>query len=121
MMYLPPQNLRIVAQDQDLRGRDSSGAQCIVPRVYLTGYSTATNDKDLSHLAATHIVSILDGDVDLPAFIKEENKLHIDIEDTMQSNLLQHLDKTTAFIQAALEENKTNVVVVGQSRQDQWF
>jgi len=95
-----------------LRGRNSDGAQSIIPRVYLSDYGTATNAQDLSRLAATHIVSILEQNVDLPPSIKEGNKLHIKIADTTRANLLQHLDKTTAFIQAALVENETNVVVV---------
>ena len=112
-MSFPAQNLWMVARAVSRRSSDE--AQCIVPRVYLTDYGTATNTQDLSRLAATHIVSILEQDVDLPPFIKEGNKLHIRIADTMRADLLQHLDKTTAFIQAALEENNTNVVVVGQS------
>ncbi len=96
------------------RYRGCSDTNCIVPRVYLTGYGPATNAQDLSRLAATHVVSILEQHVDLPPFIKEENKLHIRIEDSEEENILQHLDKTTAFIQAALEENEENVIVVGQ-------
>ena len=91
-----------------------SEAPCIVPRLYLTDYDTATNVQYLSRLAATHVVSVLEGTVDLPPFIKEENRLHIRILDSPIADLFQHLDKTTAFIQAALEENETNVVVVGQ-------
>jgi len=85
----------------------------IVPRVYLTDYEIATNARNLSYLAATHVVSIIDEDVRLPRSIKE-NKLHIWIEDSSEADIFQHLDKTMAFIQAALEENKKNVVVVGQ-------
>ena len=91
-----------------------SEAPCIVPRLYLTDYDTATNVQYLSRLAATHVVSVLEGTVDLPPFIKEENRLHIRILDSPIADLFQHLDKTTAFIQAALEENEINVVVVGQ-------
>lgn len=113
MLSIPTHHLWAIARVAG-RGRLDPEAQCIVPRVYLTDYSTATNPRDLSLIAATHVVSILEQNVDLPIFIKEENKLHIRIADTMRSDLLQHLDKTTAFIQAALEENKKNVVVVGQ-------
>ena len=102
------------AQNLWIMGGRSSEAHCIVPRLYLTGYGTATSVQDLSRLAATHVVSVLEGTVDLPPFIKEENRLHIRILDSPIADLFQHLDKTTAFIQAALEENETNVVVVGQ-------
>ena len=93
----------------------SDGAQCIVPRVYLSDYLTATDTQYLSRLGATHVVSILELEADVPSFIKEENKLHIKMEDTVRADLLPHLDKTTAFIQVALEEKETNVVVVSQS------
>jgi len=83
----------------------------IVPRVYLTDYENATNARNLSYLAATHVVSIIDEDVRVPRSIKKENKLHIWTENSSEADIFQHLDKTTAFIQAALEEN---VVVVGQ-------
>ena len=111
MLSLPPPHLWAISR---VASRGRSEAHCIVPRVYLTDYGTATNAQDLSRLAATHVVSVLEQNVDLPSFIKEENRLHIRITDTMRTDLLQHLDKTTAFIQAALEENKKNVIVVGQ-------
>ncbi|KAK2463645.1 hypothetical protein APHAL10511_004396 [Amanita phalloides] len=120
----PIRHLRKIAQVLDRRAPKSTKAgmnrraarpppaDCIVPRVYLTNYPTAIDAERLTWLAATHVVSVLDQDVDLPKFIRNEHRLHIRITDTLEADLLPHLDKATSFIHAALEENSTNVVVV---------
>ena len=44
-------------------------------------------------------------------------RLHLSLADSTSTstNILEYLDKTTAFITAALEENETNKVLVGNS------
>ncbi|KAM6496990.1 Protein-tyrosine phosphatase-like protein [Amanita muscaria] len=109
MLAFPTYNLAQVAG----RVRDRrTEAHCIVPRLYLTDYPTASNAQELSRLAVTHVVSVLDYDITLPDFIKDENKLHIRVQDLGGVKLLDHFDKTTSFINAALEKNSKNVVLV---------
>jgi len=93
------------------RGRRSE-AHCIVPRLYLTDYGTATDASELSRLSVTHVVSVLDHNLTLPDFIKDENKLHIRVQDHPGVNLLDSLERTTNFISEALTQNSTNVVLV---------
>ncbi|KAK2463646.1 hypothetical protein APHAL10511_004397 [Amanita phalloides] len=112
MFNFPVDQLWQIARAVDERAAESTNADCIVPRLYLTNYPTATDPEELTRLAATHVVSVLEQDIEVPKFIQEEHKLHIRMADSTRVDLLQHLDKTTSFIHAALEENSTNVVVV---------
>ncbi|KAJ7493398.1 protein-tyrosine phosphatase-like protein [Mycena galericulata] len=87
-------------------------ASLIIPRVYLSDYFTATNEKQLSHLHITHVVSILDRVPNIPECIPETNRLHISVADRVDADILSYLDQTTEFISAALAENEENVVLV---------
>jgi len=87
-------------------------ASLIVPRLYLSGYYAAIDEKQMSTLGVTHIISILDWTPDLLAFILPENRLHIALDDIPNADILARLDDTTQFIKAALEENTTNVVLI---------
>ncbi|KAJ3890479.1 protein-tyrosine phosphatase-like protein [Lentinula edodes] len=84
----------------------------IIPRLYLSGLSTATDDELISKLGVTHVVSVLDWAPEFPASIPVPNRLHINLSDYSTSNILAHLDTTTEFLKAALEENESNVVLV---------
>lgn len=87
-------------------------ASLIVPRLYLSGYYTAIDEKQMSTLGVTHVISILDWTPEHLAFILPENRLHIALDDTPNADILARLDDTTQFVKAALEENMTNVVLV---------
>lgn len=87
----------------------------ITPRLYLSDYRTARNSKTLEELGITHVISIIEWAPDLPEIIPQTQRLHLPLSDTPGANILKHLDKTTSFITAALEENETNKVMVSTS------
>ncbi|KAE9399952.1 phosphatases II [Gymnopus androsaceus JB14] len=93
-------------------GLVSRPASLIVPRLYLSGYDTAMDEKQMLTLGVTHVVSILEWSPELPAFIPPANRLHIALQDTANADVLGHLGETTRFVKAALEENVTNVVLI---------
>lgn len=82
----------------------------ILPRLYLSGYTVAANEEELITLGVTHVVSVLE----FPPEYEEKGikTLHIKIEDSFRTDILRHLDITTEFIRAALDENETNKVLV---------
>ncbi|OBZ72497.1 putative rhodanese domain-containing dual specificity protein phosphatase [Grifola frondosa] len=84
----------------------------IIPRLYLSGVFTAGSEEQLSSLGITHIISLIEVRPPYPKSLPHLKTLHIPIEDTANTNILQHLDLTTNFIRAALEESKHNVVLV---------
>ncbi|KAJ7080272.1 protein-tyrosine phosphatase-like protein [Mycena crocata] len=87
-------------------------ASLIVDHVYLSDLFTAHNEKELSRLGITHVISILDRVPTIPACIPEERRLHISIADRSDVDIQQYLKQTTDFISAALAENEeTNVLV----------
>lgn len=85
-------------------------ASPILPRLYLSGYAVASNEVRITALGVTHVLSVMQ--LVAPEYEGAIKTMLVDIEDTAQSDLLQHLDATTAFIKDALEENDTNVVLV---------
>ncbi|KAE9392516.1 phosphatases II [Gymnopus androsaceus JB14] len=93
-------------------GLVSRPASLIVPRLYLSGHDTAKDEKQMSTLGVTHVISILEWAPKLPAFIPPANRLHIALQDTDNAYILGHLDETTRFVKAALKENVTNVVLI---------
>ncbi|KAJ7460662.1 protein-tyrosine phosphatase-like protein [Mycena latifolia] len=101
---------------QNPRGPLGSGkarkASLIVPRLYLSDYFTAHDEKQLSKLGITHIVSILDRVPTIPECIPENHRLHISIADRADVDIQQYLDQTTEFINAALDESEDNKVLV---------
>ncbi|KAG7093972.1 hypothetical protein E1B28_007602 [Marasmius oreades] len=88
------------------------GASLIVPQLYLSDYFTAQDSSQLSRLGITHVISVLEFDVQIPEFIHEGNRMHIRIADRPDSDILIHLEKTTEFIRMAIKENKDNCVLV---------
>jgi atypical dual specificity phosphatase len=91
---------------------DACIASLITPRLYLSNYTVATSEFELSALGITHIISVFDFPPDpCPAQIKK--RLHIHLSDTPSADLLRHFEETTEFIRLALAENETNKVLVG--------
>ncbi|KAJ7065208.1 protein-tyrosine phosphatase-like protein [Mycena amicta] len=84
----------------------------IVPRLYLSDYLTAHNEKDLVRLNISHVVSVLDRVPSIPGHIPEDRKLHISVADRSDVDISQYLTQTTAFIAAALAESEDNNVLV---------
>jgi atypical dual specificity phosphatase len=88
-------------------------ASLITPQLYLSDYWTAQNEAKLEELGITHVVSLLfTGAPQLPEFIFTDRRLYIHIKDREDSDILQHLDTTTAFITKAITEDPTNKVLV---------
>ena len=87
-------------------------ASLITPRLYLSDYGTARNSKKLEELGITHVISVIEHIPDLPEVIPQTQRFHLPLSDSFKANILEHLDATTAFITAALEENETNKVMV---------
>jgi atypical dual specificity phosphatase len=91
------------------RGR---AASLIVPRLYLSDYFTVRDEKSWSKLEITHVVSVMEQDVQIPDSIKPENRLQVRAADRSDVDLLEHLGGTTEFIRSALSENAENRVLV---------
>ncbi|KAJ3553063.1 hypothetical protein NM688_g3818 [Phlebia brevispora] len=92
------------------RVAECSKASLILPRLYLSSFRIASDEDELVTLGITHVVSVLEYP---PEYTNDKFKtLHIKIEDTLESNILEHLQTTTEFIRTALEENETNKVLV---------
>ena len=85
-------------------------ATLILPRLYLSNYTIATNVSELEALGITHMVSVMDFAPEAcPPHVK---RLHVKLQDTASANILQHLERTTEFIRDALRENENNKVLV---------
>jgi len=87
-------------------------ASLITPRLYLSDYGTARNSTKLEELGITHVISVIEYKPNLPEVIPQTQRFHLPLSDTTGANILDHLDASTAFIKAALEENETNKVLV---------
>lgn len=87
-------------------------ASLIVPRLYLSNFLTARNERELQALGVTHVISVMEHAPKHPRHLKT---LHIPLADTSDSNILEHLDTTTDFIKSALQENEENIVLVRSS------
>jgi len=117
MLSFPAQNWEkaLGPTKASLKG-SSSGygrvASRIVSRLYLSDLVTASNFEKLSDLGITHVISVVETKPNLPEFVLQERRLHLPIADVAESDILQHLDATTAFISKALEENEVNKVLV---------
>ena len=82
----------------------------ILPRLYLSNYAVAADEEQLIALGITHVVSVLEIAPDYKSH--SIKTLHVKLEDSCYSDILQHLDTTTKYIKTALEENETNKVLV---------
>ena len=87
-------------------------ASLITPQLYLSDYLTAENTAKLEELGITHVLSIVTTAPNLPTFIPADQRLHINIVDNINSDILKHLDRTTAFITKAISEDTKNKVLV---------
>ncbi|THU86236.1 phosphatases II [Dendrothele bispora CBS 962.96] len=87
-------------------------ASLIVPRVYISDYTTASSRDQLSELGITHVVSVLELDPVIPDSIPKENRLHISVLDRPDADILVHLERTTEFIKNALDAAAKNRVLV---------
>ena len=90
----------------------SRGPSLILPRLYLTNWTVASDEALLAELGVTHVVSVLEFPPEYSGAAAGVRTLHVRVEDTFRTDILAHLDGTTAFIRAALEENETNKVLV---------
>ena len=114
MLSFPAQNWQKV--HSSIKSLDKSGvASLITPRLYLSDYGTARNSKILEELGITHVISVIERIPDLPEVIPQTQRFHLPLPDSSWVNIIKHLDATTAFITAALEENETNKVMVSKS------
>ena len=89
---------------------ECTSASLIIPRLYLSNYRIAADEHELADMGITHVVSVLEVPPEYTG--TEFTRLHVAIEDTMQSNILDHLPTTTEFIRAALAESENNKVLV---------
>ncbi|KAF8159600.1 protein-tyrosine phosphatase-like protein [Crassisporium funariophilum] len=116
MLSFPAQNWQKALKSTKASGPLTSGfgrsASRITPRLYLSDYWTARDVDKLNKLGITHIISIIEHTPDLPEIIVQNRKLHLSLADRAEVDILEHLDTTTAFITAALQENDTNKVLV---------
>jgi atypical dual specificity phosphatase len=87
-------------------------ASPITPRLYLSDYCTAQNSEILKELGITHVISVMYSVPILPEVPKTQ-RLPLQLDDSVETNILDHLDATTAFITAVLDANETNKVIVG--------
>jgi hypothetical protein len=86
----------------------------VLPRLYLTDVLTACNEKKLSALGITHVVSVLEY---MPKYPQTHllRTLHIPLLDTIFSDILTHLPTTTLFIHDALSESPDSRVMVSDT------
>jgi len=93
-------------------------ASLITPQLYISDYWTAHNNAKLKELGITQVISLFaknDRVPDLQEYdIPADRRLHIDIADSHYADILKHLEMTTAFITAAIGEDKNTKVLVCQ-------
>ncbi|KAF8196801.1 protein-tyrosine phosphatase-like protein [Mycena galopus ATCC 62051] len=83
-----------------------------MPRVYLSDYFSARDEKVLAEFNITHVISVLDRDCHIPECIPEDHKLRISIPDRSDVDIQKYLTQTTEFMTAALAESEDNNVLV---------
>ena len=88
----------------------------IIPRIYLCDLHTAQDPTAAVSLGITHIISVLDFHPTFPHEMKHIKKMHVRLSDNFREKITPHLDKTTAFIREALEEDPANKVLVRRCR-----
>ena len=87
-------------------------ASQILPRLYLSDLATACDYDTLARIGITHIVSLLDWEPELLPPKSNITRLHIHLADRFDTDILTHLPNTTEFIRNALDESKSNKVLV---------
>ncbi|TBU34142.1 protein-tyrosine phosphatase-like protein [Dichomitus squalens] len=83
----------------------------ILPRLWLSGLYTAVDEEQLLAIGVTHVVSVIEQRPKYPPTLKKLKTLHIPVYDIETTDLLQHLDVTTAFIKSALDDKHNTVLV----------
>ncbi len=83
----------------------------VLPRVYLTGLSTARDETNLAGLGITHVISVIERAPLFPP-TRSLRTLHIPLSDSADANILPHLPTTTSFIRDALAESPDSRVMV---------
>jgi atypical dual specificity phosphatase len=112
MLSFPQQKWQLARSLTQIQAGDGEPIHLIVDRLYLGNWGAATDSKKLTELGITHVVSVFEHSPDIPDVVPRDNLLHIQINDTVSTDILCHLDKTTDFIQSALEVNKNHKVLV---------
>ena len=113
MLSFPAQNWQKALASAKIPDTGSGRvASRITPRLYLSDYGTARNLNKLEELGITHVISVIELIPNLPEAILHTRRLHLPLPDLAEANILEHLDTTTVFITAALEESETNKVLV---------
>lgn len=83
----------------------------IIPRLYLSDLSSASDEPLLKTNNITHVISVID--FGQPTYSTEANirTLHIPIEDTISTEITPHLPLCTEWITEALKDPNANVLV----------
>ncbi|KXN86573.1 Dual specificity protein phosphatase 15 [Leucoagaricus sp. SymC.cos] len=111
MLSFPQQKWQVV-RTSTLRTTHGEDVNLITDRVYLGNWTAAGDRDQLTKLGITHVVSILEIPPDIPDVIEKKNQLHIQINDTANSDILRHLEQTTKFIESAIRADDSNKVLV---------
>jgi len=88
----------------------------IIPGLYLCDLHTAQDAAVVVALGITHIVSVLDFHPSFPHEMHDIKKMHVRLSDNFREKITPHLDKTTAFIRDALENDPESKVLVRRTR-----
>jgi len=116
MLSFPAQTWQKALPSAKSPSASNTGSGCvaspITSRLYLSDYWTARNQNKLEELGITHVISVIEHIPNLPEVILQARRFHLPLSDLAETNILEHLDATTTFITAALEENETNKVLV---------
>jgi len=115
MLSFPAQPWQTARNAVTLQNTRSSIASTISPitrRLYLSGYRPVSNPEELKRLGITHILSVLNMDLDIPSCIPQHRKLHIRVDDRSDEDISAHFDAAVKFINTALAENDANRVLV---------
>jgi atypical dual specificity phosphatase len=89
-------------------------------RLYISDYRTARNPEEVERLGITHVVSVMEGCPVIPATVLSDNRIWISVMDTSETEILEHLERTTEFIKKALEGNENNKVLVSTVSHKHW-
>ncbi|KAL5531501.1 hypothetical protein ACEPAG_4378 [Sanghuangporus baumii] len=109
-----PITLASLARTQAAPSTQSHGPSEIIPRLYLGDYWDACNEAQLRSLGVTHILSLLE--TSPPFAFAEEYRaslktMHVPLRDNFRTDIANHLDRTTEFIQKALKDPSSVVLV----------
>ncbi|KAF9647180.1 phosphatases II [Thelephora ganbajun] len=83
----------------------------IIPGLYLSDLHTAQDPTVATSFGITHIVSVLDFHPSFPHEMRHIKKMHVRLSDNFREKIIPHLDETTAFIQEALKDPESKVLV----------